>query len=240
MGEPALDTGQKTTVTVSVTKPGGEPAANDHITFNLASVQGQMATCGKLSAYRGNTNPAGELKITYTAVAESTLCNIIAVEARTGQHGSTTMYLGKLKHVCPMIFYTGPKTLTPDKQTSLAAAVMNPADAIPDSVITVTLTGASLAASQVHLSYRVQGAKKWTTVLLSGDTKNRGMITGNLQFSPSTFPMMSTQHDQFQITVTGHATSGSQLNFKVDLAQVNGASGCGNTMYTKPLTVTMK
>jgi hypothetical protein len=232
----AMGAKQTTTVMVHVDGATGAPVAHDHIVLDLTGdTEDQSAVCGKLSTGEGDTNSAGDLSVTYTAASMSAECTIIAVEADTGQHGMTTLYLGKLQHISPKITFSGASRIAGGRVAHLYAAIDNPADEIDGVMTGITISGddgshRGISVSQVRLSYRVGKHGRWTPIALSGETGGRGSISGDLADAPTTFPAKTTEHLQFHLTVSKTAPCGT-LSFGLSLNQMNTASGSTDGMY---------
>jgi hypothetical protein len=233
---------QTSTVLVHVDGATGAPVAHDHIVLDITGdTEDQSAVCGKLSSDEGDTNSSGDLSVTYTAARMSAECTIIAVEADTGQHGLTTLYLGKLQHISPKITFSGASRITAGRVAQIFAAIDNPADEIDGLMTGVTISGddgshTGISVSQVRLSYRVGKHGHWTPIVLSGKTGGNGSITGTLVDAPATFPAKTTENLQFRLTV-GKAAPCGTLSFGLSLNQMNTASGSTDVMYGNSISL---
>jgi hypothetical protein len=242
-GEPAVSMHQSTPITVHVINATGRPVANDHITMDLTADEHATSVCGKLSSLTGNTDAAGNFKLTYTAAMESVECSLIAIEAATGQHGMTTLYLGKIKHFCPKIAFTASSLLVKGRATRFSAAIHNPGPDIDNAILRVSITGSGssgITANQVRLGYRQGRRGRWRTAVLVGSTKNAGAIAGNLGSVTSTFRRKALKHFQFRLVVNGHVISGKSLRFTLAVNQMNLASGSPDGMYGKSVVFKLK
>ncbi len=237
----AADGVSTTQVTVDVDDNAGNPVAGDHVHFKIASdTPGQP--CGKLSALNGFTDADGHLEVTYTASKGNASCDVIGIEAKTGQSGDVSIDQGTEDANTPTVTSTAPSAVREGTPVTFTTTWTNPsAEVLHNSRLDVVLYGddtaaTGLTASQVHLSYADESTGgQFRSVPLSFDTIDDGEIDGYL--APLTgfdFPANHSRTTTFRLLIDKGAPTSAQtlvpLTAEFDFDRVVPATGFTSTL----------
>lgn len=236
--ELAADGSAASTIKVTVYQANGEPAANDHVHFNVGARSNAPGRCGTLSMNDGFTNGVGELTVSYQTSSDNLACYVVAIEAQTGSSDQVVIYQGTAAQERPAITANAPGYVVPGAPpVSFTMKVTNQSShPIGDARVDVVFTGndtatSGVTASQVHLSYQDETTHgQFVNVPLSGETTDGGEIDGFLGSEAGfVFAAGATKNITFKISVDrGAPTSlanGSPLTFEGDIDQINPADG---------------